>query len=40
MAVPDFLKGDPYVPADTSRPLQAWIKDHGTVGSSLLRHAW
>ncbi|POO02303.1 Alpha/Beta hydrolase fold containing protein [Trema orientale] len=28
VAVPDFLKGDPYVPEDTSRSIQDWIKEH------------
>uniref|UniRef100_A0A803KUD0 Dienelactone hydrolase domain-containing protein n=1 Tax=Chenopodium quinoa TaxID=63459 RepID=A0A803KUD0_CHEQI len=28
--VPDFLHGDPYNPENTERPIQAWIKDHGT----------
>ncbi|XP_031247771.1 endo-1,3;1,4-beta-D-glucanase-like [Pistacia vera] len=29
VAVPDFFYGDPYV-VNPERPLQAWIKDHGT----------
>ncbi|KAM6566098.1 endo-1,3;1,4-beta-D-glucanase [Cannabis sativa] len=30
VAVPDFLKGDPFVRADTKRPMSVWIKDHST----------
>ncbi|MED6155371.1 hypothetical protein PIB30_004385 [Stylosanthes scabra] len=30
VVVPDFFYGDPYDPQNTSRPLQEWIKDHGT----------
>ncbi|PON80193.1 Dienelactone hydrolase [Parasponia andersonii] len=28
VAVPDFLKGDPYNRENTSRPIPVWIKDH------------
>jgi len=27
--VPDFIRGDPYVPENTERPLLTWLKDHG-----------
>ncbi|XP_062080390.1 endo-1,3;1,4-beta-D-glucanase-like [Humulus lupulus] len=30
VAVPDFLKGDPFVRPDTKRPMSVWIKDHST----------
>ncbi|XP_062100448.1 endo-1,3;1,4-beta-D-glucanase-like [Humulus lupulus] len=30
VAVPDFLKGDPFVRVDTKRPMSVWIKDHST----------
>ncbi|XP_062119026.1 endo-1,3;1,4-beta-D-glucanase-like [Humulus lupulus] len=30
VAVPDFLKGDPFIRADTKRPMSVWIKDHST----------
>lgn len=40
VAVPELLKGDPYKPEDASRPIQVWLKDHGTVGSSLWMRAW
>jgi len=29
VVVPDFLHGDPFVPGDTDRPIQVWIKEHG-----------
>ncbi|XP_050241394.1 endo-1,3;1,4-beta-D-glucanase-like [Quercus robur] len=28
--VPDFLHGEPFVLNDPNRPLQVWLKDHGT----------
>uniref|UniRef100_A0ACD5U3Q8 Uncharacterized protein n=1 Tax=Avena sativa TaxID=4498 RepID=A0ACD5U3Q8_AVESA len=28
VVVPDFLHGDPFVPADADRPIQVWIKEH------------
>ncbi|PON81444.1 Dienelactone hydrolase [Trema orientale] len=30
VAVPDFFYSDPFVYDDINRPLQVWIKDHGT----------
>ncbi|XP_050281700.1 endo-1,3;1,4-beta-D-glucanase-like [Quercus robur] len=30
VVVPDFFNGDPYVPDDANRPIQVWLKDHGT----------
>ncbi|XP_073122147.1 endo-1,3;1,4-beta-D-glucanase-like [Henckelia pumila] len=27
--VPDFFRGDPYVPENAERPISVWIKDHG-----------
>ncbi|XP_058077821.1 endo-1,3;1,4-beta-D-glucanase-like [Magnolia sinica] len=30
VVVPDFFYGDPFVPNDPKRPIQGWIKDHGT----------
>ncbi|XXG83423.1 hypothetical protein AAC387_Pa10g1180 [Persea americana] len=30
VVVPDFLYGDPYVPDDPQKPVQVWIKAHGT----------
>ncbi|KAF0922950.1 hypothetical protein E2562_002187 [Oryza meyeriana var. granulata] len=29
VVVPDFLHGDPFVPENTERPIQVWIKEHG-----------
>uniref|UniRef100_A0A0D9WG89 Dienelactone hydrolase domain-containing protein n=1 Tax=Leersia perrieri TaxID=77586 RepID=A0A0D9WG89_9ORYZ len=29
VVVPDFIHGDPFVPANTERPIQVWIKEHG-----------
>ncbi|KAL5541692.1 hypothetical protein UlMin_009402 [Ulmus minor] len=29
VVVPDFFRGEPYVPEDASRPLLVWLKDHG-----------
>lgn len=28
VVVPDFFYGDPYVPENTDRPLQVWLKSH------------
>ncbi|RWR93696.1 endo-1,3/1,4-beta-D-glucanase isoform X2 [Cinnamomum micranthum f. kanehirae] len=30
VVVPDFLYGDPYVPDDPQKPIQVWLKAHGT----------
>ncbi|XP_050240370.1 endo-1,3;1,4-beta-D-glucanase-like [Quercus robur] len=30
VVVPDFFNGDPFVPDDANRPVQVWLKDHGT----------
>ncbi|XP_050216507.1 endo-1,3;1,4-beta-D-glucanase-like [Mercurialis annua] len=30
VVVPDFIHGDPYAPDNKERPIQVWIKDHGT----------
>lgn len=40
VAVPDFVKGEPFNRSNPSRPMDAWLKDHSTVGSSLRMHAW
>uniref|UniRef100_A0A7N2LWZ3 Dienelactone hydrolase domain-containing protein n=1 Tax=Quercus lobata TaxID=97700 RepID=A0A7N2LWZ3_QUELO len=31
VVVPDFFNGDPFVPDDANRPVQVWLKDHGTM---------
>ncbi|RWR94731.1 endo-1,3/1,4-beta-D-glucanase-like protein [Cinnamomum micranthum f. kanehirae] len=30
VVVPDFFYGDPYAPDDIQKPIQVWIKSHGT----------
>ncbi|KAM7254102.1 hypothetical protein ACFE04_031784 [Oxalis oulophora] len=30
VVVPDFLNGDPYAPENSERPIQVWMKSHGT----------
>ncbi|XP_050236105.1 endo-1,3;1,4-beta-D-glucanase-like [Mercurialis annua] len=30
VVVPDFFKGDPYVPENADRPIPVWIKSYGT----------
>ncbi|EEF45407.1 endo-1,3;1,4-beta-D-glucanase [Ricinus communis] len=30
VVVPDFFYGDPYAPDNADRPIQVWLKDHGT----------
>lgn len=40
VAVPDLLKGDPYVPSDPNRQIKVWIQDHSPVGSNLSIHTW
>ncbi|GMH08386.1 hypothetical protein Nepgr_010226 [Nepenthes gracilis] len=32
VVVPDFFKGEPYVPENAERPLPVWLQDHGTDG--------
>ncbi|KAK3008246.1 hypothetical protein RJ639_015358 [Escallonia herrerae] len=39
VVVPDFLRGDPYVPENAERPLPVWIKEHGTVVVELAKYA-
>ena len=29
--VPDFFRGDPYVPENTERPIPEWLKSHTPV---------
>ncbi|KAK3016184.1 hypothetical protein RJ639_007024 [Escallonia herrerae] len=39
VVVPDFLRGDPYVPENAERPLPVWFKEHGTCPMIQLGHS-
>ncbi|CAK9318595.1 unnamed protein product [Citrullus colocynthis] len=38
VVVPDFFKGDPYVPDDANRPIRVWFQDHEPVIYCLSFH--